>query len=1113
MKQTLQEIRLAIPLLVVPTAEISSDCFSLMKYLCKEPIITKCKKEDELHHITQKYQIEPPQTIKTHPIFCETFSDLVNYISILDHEQYHFFLRNYFIISFIDYTMNHNFSHIEEAFNTHPSIPKDRKAFIIYRSPDNLEKKHFESPTCLCNDKLSEIESYYFILNFLSSLIEKAAVNLLVDGFDNSEIQPPALKESKVKIDFAAVSGNDSVFASQIFSVIDNYDYKQFPGFFGAIYEMIAAFDEVKPGFIIENKFFPMPYKPPFQWMPNLGDYLQPPSSISFYLASASYYDLANMYDKCIDSIIKIILSTAKFDKNSLESNLNFMLKLDLSDKLDKNEKQVEIKAYHDMLNSYSKALINPLVEYITRYPLFPRVPPRAWDLLVSIQNRGMPRKAAVIASQFSHVYSKDISCLFIVYSLNLILHGATQSSLIQLRDIAYPMIIDLLEYRHTIPKYIFAKFLTKIFCTIGSSLTKEQQELLSKELKRCELGPEYTTNAPHPLISISSGNIALLNSSSAQPVPDLYQMSLKKIDEKSQSTDDNLQSNDSIEKPPTSTEDISDQINEYNNSTKMDDNQPNLPLEIVDVIIDKPILNIDKKRDDNGSSFLFSYVAKKNVALSSITAAVNSTVIVKYKIKNPYAVPIELKQSRTLIDDANFEYISSPQFLAPNSTCEINSYFTPLNAGKYLMKGFEFYFLNIKHFLTVPREISIECIEKVPQFALRTDLPINSELTVFDGESYPFTIWITNTGTVNITNFELEFMQPDMMMVVDENQNANSNGALVALPDESISKVSKWNWTPLKIGQKAAIKCMVVAKVEEEFFQFTLRSSNSESDYICSQTIRQYYKSNESLNIRRIFMVDPPPPPVTEDEFLNQENLIHVGFEIHNKAHTSFEYQAFVSGESRAGVIGARQTVVSFVDYKTEELKTDGSDASKVRIIALTKINEEKLGRSLNKEERSRVAQEISIIEKLEVKWKFNWRLSTSRIGILAPKAIQLDHKLFDKIQSDAIVPTIKWSQNGSSINPDNPTVIEVPKSTLYSLDVDFGNVLLTECNLDLMCKNPAKSGIMWDGTLQNVSKEGQSLFNFILIFNQRKKYRLVLRYVSKDGQAGSTPLIVNAK
>ncbi|OHT03806.1 hypothetical protein TRFO_01492 [Tritrichomonas foetus] len=986
MTQILQDVHLSIPLLIVPAADISPKCVSLMKFLCKGQLEINVKKNEKIINTANSFNVSPPQMVKTHPIFCNSFSELISYTEVLNEEKHHFFLKSYAILAFIDYSMNKNIEAITTSFSNFPGIQDDRKAFVIFDVPnDNTEsflsnQEDSAFHICTVSNQFSEIEGFFYIINFLSSVMAESASRLLNIGFKISDIQPKNIREEKVRADFASISRYEQEFMRQVKIGLNDIEGKYLPAFLASFYEILASYEELKPGIINEYKISnPSSHKSPFKYTPSsLVDSGSSPI-VQFYLASAYQYHEHRYYDKCIDIGIKLI-------------------------------------------NSGYKALIHPLVLYISKRAEKKFVLNRAWDLLSVIQRQGLQRRSAVVANQFSKIYKRDASKMFIIYALDLILKNTNKDSLVQIRDLGFPMVIELLESKQNVSKTILSRFISSILCSIGQSLDFQHQELLLHELKNkgCE--------------------------------------------------------------------------------------EVNLPLCVEKVIFEKPQViisrNISKgSNNDNNGLFLYSYLPQKNKEEKSITAAVNSVVTIHYVIKNPLSVILQLDDVRTVCQDCDCKL--SSHFLAPNKTTIVHSSIVPLKSGTIPINGLEFNFFGAHQKIDIVSDIIIQAVDNVPHFTLRTDLPITSRMELYEGEERPFTLWVTNSGTEIINSLDIEYLQPEIVTTLSKPK------------------------LPLLPGQKTAIHCCLTASKDEEYISLTVRSnvlpettteSSNASDpsdkvddtqyetYNCSQTLRQYYDTIESLKINRVFLMERPPQTSTDEEFASLSDFINVGYEVLNNTDCAFQYDAVISNKSISGIIGAHESVLTIAAYKTSELKSDGSDAQRSRVIALTKIKEESLGRSLSQPERVIVAKEVGIMQRLEAKWHFTWRVSSARHGILSSKATSIDKKLFSGIERRQIRPNIKWVLESS-----NEEVENVMRYKVHRLDVDFGEDQITDCSLILMSGNPAKSGILWQKNLAQHDDDGKTNFDFILSFSTCEKFKMIIKFVSSQGVSGEKPIIVN--
>ena len=983
-KQILQDIKLSIPILVAPAADVSHECESLMKYLCRNSVEINVKKNDIIYNASKKLNVSPPQVVRTHPIFCPTFSDLVSYANVLSEEKHHFFLKSYSILAFIDYSKNKDMKSIKNLVCNFPVMQNERISFAVFHADEELKDNNdflelfsdLQFLPCICSKRLGEIDCYFYILDYLSNVASANAAFLLNDGLTKSEIQPKTLREYKTRADFAAVTKFEYEFIRQIKNALGEIGKNCSPAFLASFYEIMGMYDEIKTGALAENKIpSPTNLKSPFKWTPS--NFVDNNSSLSlqYYIAAAYQYN-ENIYrEKCVDVGIRIILMD-------------------------------------------HKEIIQPVVDYITTYFYEKGSLSRAWDLLFAIRRFGLNRRAAIIASLFSKIYSNEVSYMFTIFALEMIMKNTNGNSLGQIRDLGFPMVISLLESKLSFPQTIISNFISRMICSIGPLLDFQHQEMLFHELER--LG--------------------------------------------------------------------CDEIN--------------LPLVVDDVLIEKPQFSIKSDtsssnsggfEDPNKSVFIYSYIQKNKESSQNVrvTSAVNSILIVKFIVKNPLSIALEFDDVIAKCEGCICK--PSHHYIAPSIVNTIHCNLTPTYTGTFSIEGFEFTVFGAKQSISLEKPITFDAIEKVPRFSLRTDLPLSTRLSLLEGEIKDFTLWVTNTGTEIITNITVDFLVPDISHVVEQPS------------------------LPLLPGNNAIIHCQLTAAKEEEYINFTVNTYSSSSQYYCTQSMRQYYDIQKSLRIARVFLMRRPPPNPTknsdsssddkDENFADYVNSLYVGYEVRNDTDNAFQYNAIISNNSINGILGARESILTVGTYKTSELKTDGSDAKRNRVIALTKVKEEMIGRSLLPAERIKVAKEVSIMQRLESKWQFNWQVSTYRRGILSPKAIVIDDALFMEVESRQIQPSIQW------IKPDNNTDKDLQAFKVNKLSLDFGENKIKECVLDLnlIGLSLAKSGILWEGSLEQHDQEGKSKYDFTLSFSKAGIFKMVIKFISISGMCSETPIIVN--
>ena len=191
------------------------------------------------------------------------------------------------------------------------------------------------------------------------------------------------------------------------------------------------------------------------------------------------------------------------------------------------------------------------------------------------------------------------------------------------------------------------------------------------------------------------------------------------------------------------------------------------------------------------------------------------------------------------------------------------------------------------------------------------------------------------------------------------------------------------------------------------------------------------------------------------------------------------------------------------FANYATSELRSDGSDAQKSRIIALTKFMEERQGSGLRPEQRIKIAKCVSIMQRLEAKWQFDWSVSSTRHGKLVSRAAVIDEDLYQGIESRKIVANVKWCDQ------NNEEVSSITVDEVYELVADFGDEIITQCELVFVDDSETTKAILWQGELSQKSEDTKK-YRFVLCFGTASVFRMKIIHTSFDGISGSTPVIV---
>jgi hypothetical protein len=370
---------------------------------------------------------------------------------------------------------------------------------------------------------------------------------------------------------------------------------------------------------------------------------------------------------------------------------------------------------------------------------------------------------------------------------------------------------------------------------------------------------------------------------------------------------------------------------------------------------------------------------------------------------------------------------------------------------------------------LPFSEKVDIGVVDNVPRYHLTTDLPLSSDLRLYDGEVHNFNFWVTNTGEATISHFDISFQQPGICKMV-------AGPAMPLLP-----------------GDQASIGCVLTVEKGTDIIGMTIVSSCEASELCCSQPIRQLLKILDSLVVRRIFPLK-----------LYQGDAISVGYEIQNLSPCTFEYTSIVAATKSQGLIGGCESLLVVGRYQLADLRSDGTDAVRARVIAMTQAMEERLGRGVNALERAKAARCASILQRLEAQWAFEWALSNTRRGRLVSKQSTFHDDLFSGIECRQVHATVSWFLNGEVSG-------DVRRNRLYEFVVDFQNDEVIRCELLFIGTNERVRTIFWEGELVKEVPAGATKFKFVLCFTQAGKFAMMVKHVAKSEMSGQTPIGVS--
>lgn len=952
--QVSQDINAAIPMLVVPAGDISPECHTMMSELCMSYFDVECKNFPSLVEKCNENQINPPVTLRIHPILCETISDLINFENAFLEEQYHYFLKAFFHLVIIDYTINKDAEQVQKNFMEFPGLTPNITTFVIYNASESLVALHSDT-TCLCFDTFSRTVTISCIQDFLARTAANAAQRMIVLGITSppeSSI-PPIIRISKVKADFNAVAGNLIEATRQIKIALNELESRDAFAWTAAVYELVGILELKERKIMKTQKITLNGYAPsPFPFL-NIDSFDGEHTRYAFrcFIFAAGLYNRAGLSANSVDCVIRIFANGSK-------------------------------KAFH------------PLIKYISIHSRSKGMLMRAWELLNLSIRFNMPRSAGLAASLMAQNFGKDVASDMKLFTLQNILNSCNQDSIVQVRDICMPIIMTYMEERK-LPAVLIT-LISDIMGKIGPFLDVDQQNRLYHHLE------ENGTDCMKLMIFV--------------------------LDVKVIPHECNI-------------------VKNMSNCTK----------------------------SDSGSVFLYSYIPDKPNNKKPMIVLVNHVVSVTVTLYNPYGLLLRANSVSLKTDNEFVECDFTTEYLPEYSECVIHCHIKPLKCGFIHITGIQMRFISSTQIIDFENPPQFHAAEHVPRFHLRTDLPLTTPLELYDGEIHYFNMWITNSSDDDITDLQFQFIETETAEIVQKPT------------------------LPLLPHQITSVQIKMTAVKGFDYIGITITSSNKENVYTCNQKIRQILNIDDSLSIRRIFMLKTVPPQFTVKL---SGDVLFVGYEIENLATSSFHFTAVVGGEKHIGLIGSQESQLMVAHYAISELKSDGKDATKSRVIASTKLMEEQLGKSLTQKQRIKIAKSVSIMQKLESKWDFNWEISNTRKGVLLNKVATIDEELYKGIESRQVRASCSWKLNGEPVT----TLVA---DEMYTLVADYRNEKITKCELDMKQESDCDNGIIWEGELMREDPEGTTVFEYSLCFGNSGEYVFYLNHMTSQGIIGHTPIL----
>jgi hypothetical protein len=345
------------------------------------------------------------------------------------------------------------------------------------------------------------------------------------------------------------------------------------------------------------------------------------------------------------------------------------------------------------------------------------------------------------------------------------------------------------------------------------------------------------------------------------------------------------------------------------------------------------------------------------------LRVGVGCPVTVEVDISNPFGVALPL--ILLVSDVGQCRNDEAMVMLAPKAVSKARIALVPLRAENFELAGLDAVIYQGHQDLKLPRPLSVTVFPNITQFAVRTDMPLEQALRLFDGESFAFTAWISNTGLLDIERCELKYLK---------------------------TTVSHQD-LPIRPSETASIRGVVPVDTTLREIALTAVCGAADSDVRSVITLQQPVTVEPSITITAV------EPLVSLIEIANYgSELIFLAVDITNHSGATFTYTAsfdmsadalcsfpgVLNREPRTAFLAPYETTVFILAIAKADLLASANAVPVKRVMAAVKLEEEKLKHKVDKARRAILVERLGVTTFLESHLTFEWRIGNGRRGTL---------------------------------------------------------------------------------------------------------------------------------
>lgn len=481
------------------------------------------------------------------------------------------------------------------------------------------------------------------------------------------------------------------------------------------------------------------------------------------------------------------------------------------------------------------------------------------------------------------------------------------------------------------------------------------------------------------------------------------------------------------------------------------------------------------KKSNSSDSLFIYNSFKKSAVIKNDLYAVINEPFKFSLEIYSPFCGSLPALIS--FPDTHNLRFERKVAILRPQTSTTVDLTLRSVSMDEFVIpKVYVSVFCSLTTLL-FEEPLRIYVAPQTGQFCVRTDLVTRS---YYIGEMISFNVWITNTGSANITNCQVCY-----------------NG------ETTTAK------TPIKPGRMECVKCVLEAEQNMDSIDIVSSCSTADNGYEAFQTIKVPIKVAPC-----VIAVSLLPVQKSVEAGTDITKIIFLAMAITNKAKKvmnvdlSFDDNEglvddpiFLSKKPQKHVVTPGTTVTCMLPVSRQKLKALKKVATPAELVATTAYYEEAFGRRLTFLERQEVTRLADIVCYVKDHTRTEWTTIDGRKGHVV-LTFMPDQSIIKELDIVRTTPIYKFIIKGDEVD-------DIVQNQPLTLRIDFGNMKVMRCTVDIDNLIDVKYGILWDGEL---SKELEStVYDFKLCFTQTGYFKFTAKYQSNESVNGEVIIFAN--